>query len=301
MAVVLTMIGVAMIGTALQDLFHTLFHPAAEGDISDWIAHIIWKVFRRIKLRSLTLAGPLAFLAIIAYWAVSVLIGFALIYLPHLPKAYTFDTGISTTNYSSFAGALTVSIGSLITLSTGSYAKPVWLEFLMGVESVFGFALLTASVSWILSIYPVIEHRRTLGHQATLLHFSDSSGSHPLESLDDTDLAHILLGFAAQMTTHLNELTQFPVTYYVYEEDRETALAGILPYLADIAKQNATRNGAAGAAAIMLGGAIDDYLKILARFFLNVDSTNREEILKAFARDQMRDMVRSPQRLDKAA
>jgi len=41
MVMALTVGGAALIIAALQDLFHTLFHPSARGDISDWIAHAV--------------------------------------------------------------------------------------------------------------------------------------------------------------------------------------------------------------------------------------------------------------------
>lgn len=51
-----------------------------------------------------------------------------------------------------------------------------------------------------------------------------------------------------------NELSQFSITCYFHEDEIETALAGVLPYLADIAAQNVNRAGAAGLSATMLGG-----------------------------------------------
>jgi hypothetical protein len=48
-----------------------------------------------------------------------------------------------------------------------------------------------------------------------------------------------------------------------------------MPYLADIAQQNANQNGAAGLAATNLGGAVDDYLKLVARKFLHREFTKR--------------------------
>ena len=51
------------------------------------------------------------------------------------------------------------------------------------------------------------------------------------------DLQVILLGFASQLITCRNEMAQFPITYYFHEDETETALAGILPYLAEIAEE----------------------------------------------------------------
>ena len=294
MVMALTVGGAALIIAALQDLFHTLFHPSARGDISDWIAHAVWKAFRFALRRAISFAGPIAFVMTVLYWALSLIFGFAMIYWPHLPEAFTFASGLNPESYRTIKGAINLSLASLMTLSTGVYPKELWIQLLMGIEAVFGFALLTASVSWILSIYPVLEHRRSLAHEATLLHFSEVNGNRDLDEISDSDLQQLLMGFVGQVTTHRNELTQFPITYYFYEEDKETALAGILPYLSDIAKQSLKRNGAAGLAAISLGGAVDDYLKFICSAILHRDFKSREEILQAYADDHMRQIVRSP-------
>jgi hypothetical protein len=300
MTIALTIIGTVLVLVTLQDVFHTLFQPA-HGDISDGISRTVWRSFRRFLPSSISLAGPISFVTIVLFWAFAIILGFALIYLPHLPNQFTFAPGLNARNYGSLWGALTLSLGSLITLSSGVYSTTLWIQILMGIESVFGFGLLTASVSWILSIYPVLEHKRSLAHQATLLHFSEAKGIRRLDDLSDTDLQPLLLGFASQLTTHRNELTQFPITYYFYEEDKQTALAGILPYLMDIAERYMSRGGGAGLAAATLAGAIEDYLKVIAASFLRCEFTDRYRILRAFAEDQMREIVHAPEVHPRAA
>jgi hypothetical protein len=300
MTIFFTIVGTLLVFAGLQDLFHTLFHPAARGDISDWMALRIWRIFRRVP-QALDFAGPTAFVTIVLFWALSIVVGFALLYYPHLPQAFAFSEGLNPGNYASAWGALNISLSSLITVSSGAHAKEQWIGLLMGIEAVFGFALLTASISWILSIYPVLEHRRSLAQQATLLHFSEATGIRSLDEISDSDLERVLLGFAAQLISHRNELTQFPITYFFYERDKETALAGILPYLSDISEQSAARGGAAAIAATTLGGAIDALLKVIARSFLTREFTTMQEILAAYAEDQRRAPVRSPRTPQRAA
>jgi hypothetical protein len=301
MTIFLTVLGAALIIIALQDLFHTLFHPSATGDISDWIAHVAWKTVRMARPGNLGIAGPMAFLLTVSYWAASLVLGFALIYRPRLPSQFSFAAGLNPQSYDSLAGSINISLGALMTISTTAQAKMLWIQFLMEIEAVFGFGLLTASVSWILSIYPVLEHRRSLAHQATLLHFSEVKGVKCLEDTSDSELQELLLEMASQLSTHRNELTQFPITYYFYEQEKETALAGVLPYMADIAEQSLSRPGAAGLSAAVLGGAIDDYLKVLADRFLHTKLEDRREVLRAYAEDHKREVVRSPRLRPKAA
>jgi hypothetical protein len=128
-----------------------------------------------------------------------VIVGFALIFLPRLPAAFTFAQGLDRGSYRSIMGALDVSIGSLIMLSTATYSNSLVIQWLMGIESVLGFELLTAAVSWLLSMYPVLEHRKSLAHEVMLLHFAEVSGVRRLDDIDDSDLQQILEGFAAQL------------------------------------------------------------------------------------------------------
>jgi hypothetical protein len=287
-------IGIVLIVAAIQDVFHTLFHPAKQGNISDRIARSIWRIIRKGIPRSLELAGPLAFTGTVLFWVISIIIGFALLYAPVLPQQFVYASGLNRFAYGSFLGALDLSIGSLITLSTGMYSNNPGIGLIMGLESIVGFGLLTASVSWILSIYPVLEHRKSLAREATLLHFSEYQSIRRLDEISDTDVQQILLGLASQLSTSRNELIQFPITYYFHEDEKETSLAGILPYLADIAEINAKRSGAAALAAVALGGAVDDYLRVVASLSLRRKFTNRDEILRALAEDHMREIARSP-------
>jgi hypothetical protein len=301
MQVVFPFLGLLIVAAAIYDLFQTVFHPAANGGTSDWIAKIVWRALRRFGSRGMILAGPMAFVMTVAYWAGSMVVGFGLVYDPFLPNSFTFVQGLPAQSYRSFGAALDVSLCSLMTLSTGAYPKNLWLQISMGFEALLGFALLTASVSWMLSIYPVLEHRRSLAQSATLLHYSEDRGIRRLDQISDSDLNQILLGFVSQMTTHRNELMQFPITYYFYEEDKITALPGVLPYLADIAQQSASRGGAAGMSAVSLGGAIDDYLDVLSQWFLHGRSKNRHEAMTAYAADHRRAIVRSRESGRKAA
>jgi hypothetical protein len=294
MNIALTILGIVLILEAVRDVFHTLFNPSNQGDFSDWIAQGIWRGTKRILPRALNYAGPVAFVSVVLYWTVSMIMGFALIYRPRISHIMAFTSGLDRTDYQSFAGALNASVGSLISLSTGVYATNPSLGLIMGTEAVIGFGLLTASVSWILSIYPVLEHRKSLAHEASLLHFSEEKGIRRLRDLGESDLHSILLGLASQLTTSRNELIQFPITYYFHENERQTSLAAILPYLADIAAQNVHREGGVALAATVLGGAIDDYLNFVARTFLKRPFTDRHEVLAAFAADHLRDVVRSP-------
>ena len=177
MTIALTIIGVVLILAAVRDVFHTLFNPSKQGDLSEWIARSIWRSIRGTIPRALNYAGPVAFVAVVLYWTLSMILGFALIYFPRISQSFAFTAGHEPRQYQTLLGSLDASIGSLITLSTGIYSKEPWIQLVMGIESIIGFGLLTASVSWILSIYPVLEHRKSLAHEGESVAFCRDAGN----------------------------------------------------------------------------------------------------------------------------
>ena len=295
MAIVATSAGLLLIAAALLDIFQTLFHPAGRGAMSDWTAKLTWRLFRLVatkKPRVLTYAGPTAILLNIVSWAAFTWFGFALIYLPQLATGFDFNQSHSPIAHDGIAEALSLSIGALITLSEGTYAKFHWLQFVRGAEAVLGFGLLTASVSWLLSIYPVLESRRAIAQRATLLHHAEREGHLDLVR-DATDHAQDwIFALGTDLASLRNQMAQFPITYYFDMGEPETALAGALSYLLELANRaSAAQDHGMKIAGTVLGGAVESFLELLATDFLSMPEHDKNAILRAYAREQMSDLI----------
>jgi hypothetical protein len=219
------------------------------------------------------------------------LVGFALLYLPHMAE-YIFTSGVNPGNDRGFAEALNSSVSALITLSGGMEPKSSWLGILRGVEAIVGFGLLTASVSWLLSIYPVLEARRSVAQRASLLHNAEVENETDMLR-DCTDRVHDwLMGLAADLASLRNQMAQFPITFYFYVGESQTSLAGALPYLYELAERAAASDSpAARLAGTALGGAVEDFLGVLAEVFLRMPSDDKKAVLSAYSREQMSDMI----------
>jgi hypothetical protein len=114
-------------------------------------------------------------------------------------------------------------------------------------------------------------------------------------------MQQVLLGLLGQVTTHSNELTQFRSHFTFTKKKKGRHLRGFFRISANVAACNVHRSGGAGLAATTLGGALDDYLKVVSRDFLRRDFKGREETLRAYAEDHIREIVRSPKLRPKAA
>lgn len=292
-------VGALSIGVALHDVFHTLFHPAGRGAMSDYAARAVWRIFRPIARRkhdSITVAGPAAIITIMALWVALIVIGFSLIFTPYIESRYVFASGIPE-HHRNFADAFNVSLGGLITLGGDINPTTRPLRLLEGLEAVIGFGLLTASVSWLLSLYPVLERRRTVAHEINLLHNAEVETGINILDLPPSEGQPVLWGLAGSIAELRNDLTQFPISYYFHTGEHHSGLAGGLPYLAAIAEA-ASRPEMAGSyrvAGVALGGAIDDYLSTIAEIFLRMPKDDKLAIMRRYADDQMRQIYDRPE------
>ncbi|MFM9372175.1 ion channel [Streptomyces sp. Da 82-17] len=102
--------------------------------------------------------GPLGMVTVVALWALTVAVGWALVYWPHMPQRFSYAAGLEPTEHASPVDALYV---SLVTLGLGDIAPAAgWLRVLAPMEALVGFVLLSATVAWVLGIYPALARRR---------------------------------------------------------------------------------------------------------------------------------------------
>lgn len=294
MATFYTVVGVLLVLAGLLDIFQTLFHPAGRGVMSDCTARVVWKLFRKVAVpypKVLTYAGPVSILCIIVSWAALTWFGFALIYLPHLQSGF-YRLGAQGIVRHSLLEAMSLSLGALITLSEGSYATQHWLQIVRGAQAVFGFGLLSASVSWLLSIYPVLEARRSVAQRATFLHHAERENH--LDMIRDApeQVQDWIFSLGTDLAGLRNQMAQFPITYYFDTGEPETALAGALPYLLELSER-AVKAPAAGLrlSGTLLGAAVYSFLELVAKDFLSMPLDDKQAIMRTYAREQMSDLM----------
>lgn len=267
MDVVWTLLGIALIALALRDIFDVLFHPLGRGTIARLIVTGASALARRFGGGGLArLVGPLSYIAVVATWATLLAVGWALVFMPQLPGGFTFDPGLDPAEHTGFVDALYISLVNLTSLGYGdiSPASPL-LRLLGPVETMFGLGLLTASISWLISIYNAISRRDSLAHEVHLAKEAEERLGEELADADPELLETMLASFAEQLIRTRRDLIHFPIVHYFRTEDDERALAGLLPFLTSLVEEASEhkRPHALRVRAEILRLAIDDFAETL--------------------------------------
>ena len=282
-SLIATLGGLLLIAIALRDVFDVLFHLEGRGDLSQRILRAVWRTFRRIanrRPRLFPVAGPFGVLAVITSWSTLMAAGWALLLWPHLES---FRDADGDPAQGGFLEALHI---SLVTLSTQGYADvaPIddWLRVVGPIEALLGFALLTASVSWFLSVHPAVLRRRALAYELWLLRDAGDA-EQDSATLDENLLAEL----TSRVVAIERDLVAMPASYYFAEVDDRFSLAAELPHLRSLGRESATAGGGAAVRqrARMLDAAIDDLLRTIGTRFQPEKPTDAEAALAAFARD----------------
>ncbi|MFL5897590.1 MAG: potassium channel family protein [Solirubrobacterales bacterium] len=280
MDIVLTALGILLIALALRDIFDVLFHPLGRGLIARQVARAIAALARRAPRSTDTLgllAGPLAYIGVVATWATLLVLGWALVFLPQLPQGFHFDPGLDPAQHAGFLDAVYVSLVNLTSLGYGDISPASSAMRLLGpIETMFGLGLLTASISWLLSIYSAISRRDSLAHEVHLAKEAEERLGEELVEADPELLEGMLAGFSEQLIRTRRDLIHFPIVHYFRTEDEERALAGLLPFLGSLADE-AGREGRPHSLRVraeILRMTIDDFAETLRwRLLMPGDST----------------------------
>ena len=280
MAVVSTIAGVILIAIALNDVFHTLLRPASTGRLTTLVFRATWSLSR--PRRPLTIGGPLTILATIGVWLVLLTLGWALIYLPHLPDGFAYS-GVDPADYSPFLEAITYSLVALTTLGLGDMvpAEPL-IRLVSPLEALTGFALLSASVSWFMQLYPALARRRALAVELTGLH---SSGLTSLPSTMSPGYAASVITSVTRAVAELTaDLVQNTEIFYFTERDERLSAARASGYAVEL-RDAALASGDPDlqAAGTLLSNVLDELARVLTDQYPHVTGESTDDVLRAAA------------------
>jgi hypothetical protein len=273
------------------DVFDALFHPEGKGTLGRLIMRTVWAAFRRMaraRRGAFALAGPTALLVVISSWAALLILGWALIFWPHIGRELHALTAVHP---GTFVEALHT---SLVTITTLGFADVIphagWLRVVTPLEALLGFGLLSASISCLLLIYPAISRRRSLAYEVSLLVEAEGQTGVALELLEPASAAGIYAELTSRLVAVERDLVSFPISYYFAELDERFALAALAPRLHELAERGSRTDmpESARLRAWMLLEALRDFSATTAERFHRRPGHSTTEALEAYAHDHMR-------------
>ena len=269
-----TVLGAGLVLLMLVDVFRTLLYPHGTGPVGRAIMRGFWLVSRKLRGRGSFIAAPLAMAAVIGAWAGLAAIGWALLYLPHLPEGFVHGSGVPQRG--DFGEALYISLVTLSTVGFGDIvpADPL-LRLVVALQAVAAFGLLTATVTWILQTFPALNRRRALAHQLNL--FREAAGPAGVLSLDPGHAAGLLESMAGNVASVGVDLLAFHETYYFREVEQRGSLPATVAYAQDLASQaQRSESPELQFAGRMLHAALDGLADVLRGKFGHAGSTSSD-------------------------
>ena len=252
----------------------------------------VWRIFRkagRTSSRIFPLAGPVALLTVIGTWAGMLIVGWALIYLPQVDNGFRFESGAGDAG-SDFVEALHVSLASLTTLGSGDVSPDdAWLRLATPIEALLGFGLLSASISWLLLIYPVLVRRRSLAYEIAIMRKAEEDTGVQADELEPAAAEDLYAELTSRLVAAERDLVNFPISYYFAERDERFSLSAVAGYLLELAERGARDEAPERVRlrATMLLEALGDLATTTSTHVRQgFDSTN--DALAAYANDHLR-------------
>lgn len=260
-----TVAGILLIGVALRDGFEALFVPDGRMLLSRGVMRAWWRLLRR-RPRARPLAGPLILLTILTCWLALLICGWALVLWPHFPEHFVFARGARGRD---LVDALYLSVVTLATIGYGDVTPAAdALRLLLPLEALLGFGLLTAAVSWLLSVYPALSRRRSLAYEIWLLReaLGEAGGLVQREGRSAEQLFGELL---SRLVAVERDLVTLPVSYYFTERDQRFSLAEVMPWLLELTERGLAEDvpPRTRLRARMLRRAIDDFSRTTVKRF----------------------------------
>lgn len=236
-------LGLLLIGVSLLDVFLTVLHVQAESPFSNRLNRVLWSVLltigrllpERARDELLGWGAPLMIGGILACWSMLYIVGFALVYLPfiHTPAVFSLGDGQA---HSAIVDALYFSALSFFTIGYGDIVPVHALSRLLGVlEGALGLVTLSLSVTYLLSVYPLIARKTGLAEALNQESAGRSDGVVLAERYvrggSFEALAQRLSGINDSLMTLGQSHTLYPVLYYVRPRDVHLSFVRVLAIL----------------------------------------------------------------------
>ncbi|HEX4810142.1 MAG TPA: hypothetical protein VH325_14480 [Bryobacteraceae bacterium] len=283
------LIGVTLVAWTLREIFIDLFQPSGAGDLSSLVGRQLFRVARRFPLM-MPVAGPLSIVVVISSWPMLLAVGFALIYWPYFPQAFVGSAVNPQSTLGKFWSVLYFSLASLTTLAaSGITPRGSWISVVSALESLIGTSLITASVTWIVLIYPALGRMRALARRASILLKAQEQTK--IDVVSD-DVEHLLGDLANGVIRTRVDFIHFPLIYYFHAGTDKASLAKSLIQLQRFADSAVAdeRPERVRLSAAVLKIALAEIAELLAKKFVRkADPRNPATVFHAMAKEHLED------------
>jgi hypothetical protein len=269
--------GTFLVLFTLRDVFHDIFHPTRSGSLSDFVGRIASRTLRHTRFRPAV--GPLALVAVIVSWAMLLSIAFALIYFPLTAGQIVLDSSGATLS-GRILHSLSLSIGSLCTFQTFVAGfRQSWITLIVALEGLIGMSMITASISWLVLVYPALERNRFLARRTfTLVKAKENCGLTRIEN------ESLIIDMADRLIQARIDLVLFPILLHFYPRDSSQTLATALPHLRQIATDSShpANSSQLRFAAAQLHEALSGFAQMLSERVVGAGPGSVEAVFQAF-------------------
>jgi voltage-gated potassium channel Kch len=288
-----TLVGAVVIAAVLRDVVHELFSPESSGSISRLVSAGVWRGVRalcRISRVFMYRAGPLCLVAVALAWTSLTVLAFALIYWPRLPASFHVDHALPPSAQHGFATAVYVSLASVTTVGASDVTpQTTGLRLAVTLEALMGLVIVTAWITWVLSVYPVLAERRAFTREIIQIRKVFPDPDRAVLDAPREAITGILLSLGEQVLSVGTRLGQSRVSYYFQNESPQLSLVAQLPYVLALARaaQRVPDASAVRHHGQLLCGATEQVLKDMGTEFLGLKDPSAQEALEAIARDHL--------------
>ncbi|MBV9997610.1 MAG: two pore domain potassium channel family protein [Verrucomicrobia bacterium] len=176
-AQITTAFGFGLLGLVAVDIYGTILHARGRsGPVSEALTRTIWRLARAVAFRRsragrhrlLNGVGPLLLPGLVTGLVVLLIIGYAFLYLPHMPASFIVSAKAESSReieavYFSGITFTTLGYGDIAPRSTA-------MRLLSLSEALTGFAFISLGVTYLVSLTVALERKRAVAlsfyHQA---------------------------------------------------------------------------------------------------------------------------------------
>ncbi len=227
--------GTVLVLFTLREVFRDIFHPTRSGNLSDAIGRGMSLLLRHTRLRNA--AGPLALIAVLLAWIVLLSVGFAVVYYGLYPGDFFTTASVDSMSVGSrMVHCLYFSVGALCTFQTFDLnPKTDWLRLIVAFQGLVGISMITASVSWLVLLYPALARQRGTARWLTLAAEAEERSGLRVE---EHDPAFLILLEQKIIQARL-DMVLFPILLHFYALTPAYTLALALPTACRFAREGA--------------------------------------------------------------